>query len=108
MYENDEHTDPFPEVADTAASLKARGQIAVDTPEFRAHLEQLLVRALLEEIHEAQRDEFLSHEEAEELRELHAEGEIDAFASQLRIVLPQSSERIRALLEQIGGELTAK
>lgn len=108
MYDSDTPIDPFPEVAETAAALKARGQIAVDTPEFRAHLEQLLLRALLDEIDEAQHDEFLSHEEAEELRELHADGEIDAFASQLRIVLPQSSERIRTLLERIGGELTSK
>jgi len=108
MYDDDENGEPFPEVAETAAALKARGQIAVDTPEFRTHLEQLLIRALLAEIQEAQRDEFLTEREAEELLELHEEGDTHAFASQLRIVLPQSSERIRALLERIGGELTGK
>jgi len=100
------HAAVLPEVATFVADLRARGQIAVDTPELRLFVQQRLLDGLREEVAEAVRDEFITAEEADELHELFASGEVNELDARLRYLLPQYAERFALVLERIGETLT--
>ncbi len=93
------------EVGAFLTTLKARGVIAVQTPELAAHIQEQLFARLRADVDAAQREEFLSPEEAEDLYELFDEGDLPTLEDQLRQRLPQFPEIVAQHLDTIANEL---
>lgn len=106
---DDDAPSPAPyislEVSDFVSGMRQRGHIAVDTPELRAHVQQRLLSALMDEVREAGREEFLTTDEVGDLEELAEARDDAALDEQLRVQLPLYSELVPQLLTRIEDEL---